>query len=67
MNSIRRVLLLALLGVLSLLMLAAAGFSYRAGLQEAGEMFDARLVQSARVLRSLVDQPWTTCEQASRP
>lgn len=57
MNSIRRVLLLALLGVLSLLMLAAAGFSYRAGLQEAGEMFDARLVQSARVLLSLVDQP----------
>lgn len=57
MNSIRRVLLLALLGVLSLLMLAAAGFSYRAGLQEAGEMFDARLVQSARVLVSLVDEP----------
>ncbi|WIX08671.1 ATP-binding protein [Xanthomonas oryzae] len=50
-------MLLALLGVLSLLMLAAAGFSDRAGLQEAGEMFDARLVQSARVLRSLVDQP----------
>lgn len=57
MNSIRRALLLALLGVLSLLMLAAAGFSYRAGLQEAGEMFDARLVQSARVLLSLVDEP----------
>ncbi len=57
MNSIRRALLLALLGMLSLLMLAAAGFSYRAGLQEAGEMFDARLVQSARVLLSLVDQP----------
>ncbi|MCC4605219.1 ATP-binding protein [Xanthomonas campestris] len=50
-------MLLALLGVLSLLMLAAAGFSYRAGLQEAGEMFDARLVQSARVLLSLVDEP----------
>lgn len=57
MTSIRRRLLVVLLGVLSLLMLLAAGLSYRAGLQEAGEMFDARLVQSLRVLLSLVDEP----------
>lgn len=57
MTSIRRRLLVVLLGVLSLLMLLAAGLSYRAGLQEAGEMFDARLVQSSRVLLSLVDEP----------
>jgi len=57
MTSIRRRLLVVLLGVLTLLMLLAAGLSYRAGLQEAGEMFDARLVQSARVLLSLVDEP----------
>lgn len=57
MNSIRRMLLVALLGILSVLLVLAAGFSYHAGLQEAGEMFDARLVQSARVLLSLVDEP----------
>ncbi|KAB7767059.1 sensor histidine kinase [Xanthomonas maliensis] len=57
MSSIRRALLLSLTGVLSLLIALAALFSYHAGLQEAGEMFDARLVQSARVLLSLVDDP----------
>jgi two-component system sensor histidine kinase QseC len=56
LNSIRRVLLVALIGLLSILMALAAAFSYRAGLQEAGEMFDARLVQSARVLVGLVDE-----------
>ena len=57
MNSIRRTLLVSLLGVLAVLMALAAGMSYRAGLQEAGEMFDARLVQSTRVLLNLVDAP----------
>lgn len=57
MRSIRRRLLVVLLGVLTVLMLLAAALSYRAGLQEAGEMFDARLVQSSRVLLSLVDEP----------
>lgn len=56
MKSIRRVLLVALIGLLSVLMALAAAFSYHAGLQEAGEMFDARLVQSARVLVGLVDE-----------
>lgn len=57
MNSIRRTLLVSLLAVLTLLMTIAAALSYRAGLQEAGEMFDARLVQSSRVLLNLVDEP----------
>lgn len=57
MNSIRRTLLVSLLGVLTVLMTLAAVLSYRAGLQEAGEMFDARLVQSSRVLLNLVDEP----------
>lgn len=57
MNSIRGTLLLVLLGTLGTLMAVAGWFSYRAGLQEAGEMFDARLVQSTRVLVSLVDAP----------
>ncbi|KAF1710967.1 sensor histidine kinase [Pseudoxanthomonas sacheonensis] len=50
-------MLASLLGVLTVLMTLAAVLSYRAGLQEAGEMFDARLVQSSRVLLNLVDEP----------
>ncbi len=57
MKSLRGTLLWLLLGGLGLLMALAAGLSYHAGLQEAGEMFDARLVQSSRVLLSLVDEP----------
>lgn len=57
MNSIRKVMLVALIGLMSLVMILAAGFSYRVGLQEAGEMFDAKLAHSARVLMSLVDDP----------
>lgn len=57
MNSIRRVMLVALLGLMSLVMLGAGAFSYYAGLQEAGEMFDAKLAHSSRVLMSLVDEP----------
>jgi two-component system sensor histidine kinase QseC len=53
----RATLLLLLLGTLGVVMSAAGWLSYRAGLQEAGEMFDARLVQSTRVLVSLVDEP----------
>ncbi len=58
-------LLVTLLGVTSLVLLVAAGFSYRAGLQEAGEMFDAKLAHSSRVLMSLVDEP--LAELASHP
>lgn len=57
MRSIRRTLLFSLLGTLVVLMAVAGWFSYHAGMQEAGEMFDARLVQSTRVLVSLVDEP----------
>lgn len=57
MSSMRRMLLGGLLGVVTLVFAAAALLSYRAGLQEAGEMFDAKLVQSSRVLMSLVDEP----------
>jgi two-component system sensor histidine kinase QseC len=55
--SIRRALLLSILGVTTLVLLVAAAFSYRAGLQEAGELFDAKLAHSSRVLMSLVDEP----------
>ncbi len=57
MSSMRRMLLGGLLGVVTLVFAVAALLSYRAGLQEAGEMFDAKLVQSSRVLMSLVDEP----------
>lgn len=57
MMSIRRALLLSILGVTTLVLLVAAAFSYRAGLQEAGELFDAKLAHSSRVLMSLVDEP----------
>ncbi|MEN1929434.1 ATP-binding protein [Luteimonas sp. MJ250] len=50
-------MLVGLIGVMSLVMLIAGAFSYRAGLQEAGEMFDAKLAHSSRVLMSLVDAP----------
>lgn len=57
-KSIRRALLWSIIGVTSLVLLIAAGFSYRAGLQEAGELFDAKLAHSSRVLMSLVDEPF---------
>ena len=56
MTSIRRVLLVSLIGILSVVIMVTAGFSYRAGLQEAGEMFDAKLAHSSRVLMSVVDE-----------
>jgi two-component system, OmpR family, sensor histidine kinase QseC len=55
MTSIRRMMLVSLIATVSLVMIAAAAFSYRVGLQEAGELFDAKLAHSARVLMSLVD------------
>lgn len=57
MTSVRRLLVLALVGTLSVGIAVAAGLSYRAGLQEANELFDAKLAHSARVLMSLVDEP----------
>lgn len=55
MTSIRRLMLVSLIGTVSVVTIVAAGFSYRVGLQEAGELFDAKLAHSARVLTSLVD------------
>lgn len=55
MTSIRRLMLVSLIGTVSLVTVVAAAFSYRVGLQEAGELFDAKLAHSARVLASLVD------------
>ncbi len=55
MTSIRRLMLVSLIATVSLVTIAAAAFSYRVGLQEAGELFDAKLAHSARVLMSLVD------------
>ena len=56
MTSVRRLLVLALVATLSAGMAVAAAFSYKAGLQEANELFDAKLAHSARVLMSLVDE-----------
>lgn len=57
MTSLRRLLVVALVGTLTVVIAVAAFFSYRAGLQEANELFDAKLAHSARVLMSLVDEP----------
>jgi two-component system sensor histidine kinase QseC len=56
-TSVRRLLVGALVGTLSVVIAVAAAFSYRAGMQEANELFDAKLAHSARVLMSLVDEP----------
>ena len=57
MSSIRQLLLVSIIGVGSLLLLIAGAWSYRVGLQEAEELFDAKLAHSARVLMSLIDTP----------
>lgn len=66
MISIRRTLVLTILGTTTLVLLIAAGFSYRTGLQEAGELFDAKLAHSSRVLMSLVDEPLADLDTDSR-
>ena len=45
MRSLRSALLGLLLATLSCVMLIAGAISYHTGVQEAGEIFDARLVQ----------------------
>ena len=62
MTSLRRLLVVALVGTLTVVIAVAAFFSYRAGLQEANELFDAKLAHSARVLMSLVDEPLAELE-----
>jgi hypothetical protein len=41
MASIRRALLLSIIGTTTVVLLVAAAFSYRSGLREADELFDA--------------------------
>jgi two-component system sensor histidine kinase QseC len=57
MVSIRRALLLSIIGTTTVVLLVAAAFSYRSGLREADELFDAKLAHSSRVLMSLMDAP----------
>lgn len=57
MSSIRRALLLSIIGTTTVVLLVAAAFSYRSGLREADELFDAKLAHSSRVLMSLMDAP----------
>lgn len=57
MFSIRRALLLSIIGTTTVVLLVAAAFSYRSGLREADELFDAKLAHSSRVLMSLMDAP----------
>ena len=57
MFSIRRALLLSIIRTTTLVLLVAAAFSYRSGLREADELFDAKLAHSSRVLMSLMDAP----------
>lgn len=54
MSSLRRVLLVSLLATIACAAAASATISYYASLTEANELFDAKLAQSARVLRALV-------------
>ena len=65
MRSIRQLLLVSIIGVGSLLLLIASAWSYRIGLQEAEELFDAKLAHSARVLMSLIDTPLHELERGS--
>ncbi|MBL8245938.1 MAG: two-component sensor histidine kinase, partial [Rhodanobacteraceae bacterium] len=52
MSSLKRVLLLSLLSTIAAAAAISAVVSYRASLVEANELFDAKLAQSARVLRA---------------
>lgn len=54
MSSLKRVLLLSLLSTIAVAAAISAVVSYRASLVEANELFDAKLAQSARVLRAMV-------------
>ncbi len=56
MRSLSRLMLVALLGVITLASAASGLFAWRSGLIEAGELFDAKLAHSARVLHGLVDE-----------
>ncbi len=55
MRSLSRLMLVAMLGVVTLASVASGLAAWRSGLIEAGELFDAKLAHSARVLHGLVD------------
>ena len=55
MRSLSWLLFWLLLGVISAGGVSSGYLAYRSGVIEAGELFDAKLAHSARVLRSLVD------------
>ena len=55
MNSLRRFLLVALLTTITLLAVLEGIWSYRQGMHEIDEVFDAQLAQYARILLGLID------------
>lgn len=55
MISLRRLLTLGLAGIIVFTTVVSGWFSYREGLREANELFDAKLAHSARVLQGLLD------------
>lgn len=65
MRSLRRLLIVALMGIVSAHAAIVAGLIYREGRIEAAEMFDAKLAHSARVLRALSDPAFTESRFAS--
>ena len=67
MNSIARWLLIGLLSALIVSSLTSAYVAYRSGRIEAGELFDAKLAHSARVLRSLLDDSFSQSSESRPP
>lgn len=63
-RSLSRLLIVALLGVVLVGGSVSGWLAYRSGLIEAGELFDAKLAHSARVLRGLVDAAFDAGEPA---
>ena len=67
MSSIRRRLLFVLLTVMTLGWLVMAITGYLAAKREVGELFDAQLAQSARVLHALIDDQLDEKNKFNRP
>lgn len=67
MMSLRRMLSMGLVAVIVLTTGVSAWFSYREGLREANELFDAKLAHSARVLQGLVDESLATSGTGDPP
>lgn len=57
MTSLRRLLVVSLLLTIGSATTLSTWFSYRDSMTEANELFDAKLSQSARVLRALAERP----------